>query len=155
MKRLLALLTLLAAVLSLHAAPPFTMALGATYCRATEYGQNGAGMKLQVGLSKKLRVEPEILYFAQKKDVTTLNLNFNVHYLFPLVEGLALYPFVGPSYTHWGYEGPNASRWGANVGCGAELSVGSRFGVFAEARLQLVSHETQPIMGIGLKYRFK
>lgn len=133
---------------------PIKMALGAAYYHATEYNQHGGGLKLQVNTIANLRVEPEIIYFAQHKDVSALNVNLNVQYVKTLAKGMHLYPFAGPSYSHWGYDGqPNASRWGANIGCGAELDLIKSFTIFAETRLQFVSHETQPIFAIGLKYR--
>lgn len=129
------------------------MAVGAAYYHATEFGQHGGGVKLQLNTLFNLRLEPEIIYFAQHKDVSTLHLNLNVQYVKSLIKGFNLYPFIGPSYSHWGYDGePNASRWGFNLGCGAELDVIKPFSIFAETRLQFVSHESQPIFTIGLKY---
>ena len=149
-------LTMLATIgcFGAHAKLPFKLALGAGYYNATEYKQHGGGIKLQVTAISNFRLEPEIIYFAQHDDVSTLHLNFNVQYVKTLVKGFNLYPFVGPSYSHWGYDGkPNASRWGLNVGCGAELDVINPISIFAETRLQFVSHESQPIFAIGVKYR--
>ena len=95
-----------------------------------------------------------MIYFAEHNNTSTLNLNINLHYRLPLFDRFGIYPFIGVSYTHWGYDGPNASRWGANAGCGAEYRFSRRISMFTEVRLQLVSHETQPIVGAGLKYHF-
>ena len=137
-----------------HAKIPIKMALGAAYYNAMEYQQHGGGVKLQVNVIKNFRLEPEIIYFAQHKDVSTLNLNLNLQYVRTLIKGINLYPFAGASYSHWGYDGePNASRWGLNLGCGAELDVIKPISIFAETRLQFVSHESQPIFAVGVKYR--
>jgi len=130
------------------------MAVGVTYNYATEYHQHGIGAKLQLGIDSHWRIEPEMVYFAQSRDVTTLQLNVNVHYVQHVAGPLALYPFVGMTYSHWGYDGPNVNRWGANLGAGLELSLGRRWVALGEARFMLVKQETQAITTLGIKHLF-
>ncbi len=47
------------------------MAVGMTYGYATEYHQHGIGAKLQLGIDSHWRIEPEMIYFAQNREVTT------------------------------------------------------------------------------------
>ena len=129
-------------------------ALGLSYDFATEYRQHGLGMKFQVGIDSHWRIEPEIIYFFQSRNVTTLHLNANVQYAMPVVSTLQIYPFMGLSYSHWGYDGPNANRWGANLGAGVEVGLSDNWTAFAEFRFMLVPKETQAISAIGLKRRF-
>ena len=130
------------------------MAVGLTYDYATEYGQHGVGAKLQLGIDSHWRIEPEMIYFAQSRKVTTLQLNVNVHYVHHVAGPLAIYPFVGMTYSHWGYKGPNVNRWGANLGAGLELSLGRCWVAVGEGRFMLVKQETQAVTSLGLKHLF-
>ena len=146
----------LAAVLALSASaierPP--LAVGFTYDHASEYHQNGFGLKLQACVGSHFRLEPEMIYCTENLDVTTLHLNLNVQYVMPIARRLDIYPYVGLSYSHWGYEGPNVNRWGANLGAGIEFDLGRSWSVLAELRLQPVKSETQLLTIAGLKYSF-
>ncbi|MBP3737559.1 MAG: outer membrane beta-barrel protein [Muribaculaceae bacterium] len=157
MKHRLHILIVMVVGIALHlqAAPPVPLALGVTYNRATKHHQNGWGMKLQADLGSRLRLEPELMYFAEHHQVTTLNLSLNLHWRIPLFDHFGIYPLAGLNYSHWGYEGPNASRLGMNVGCGAEYRFMRALSGFTEVRMQLVSHESQPIFTFGLKYHFQ
>ena len=156
MRRIASMLVLAAvALLPAKAAPPLPMAFGVTYNRSIKSHQNGLGFKLVTDLGKRVRIEPEMIYFAAHDDVTALHLNINLHWRMPLFDSFTFYPLVGLSYTHWGYEGPNANRWGANLGAGAEFQFMRQLSAFTEARVLFVSHETQPIYNVGLKYHFR
>ncbi|MBR1804378.1 MAG: porin family protein [Muribaculaceae bacterium] len=152
---ILVVLVALCAALPVEASTPVPVAMGVTYNRATKHHQNGWGLKLQADLGSRLRLEPELMYFAQHHQVTTLNLSLNLHWRIPLFDQFGIYPLAGLNYSHWGYDGPNASRWGMNVGCGAEYRFMRALSGFTEARMQLVSHESQPIFTFGLKYHFR
>lgn len=152
-RRHIALMSLcLMAPLLLSARPP--MGIAGTYNFATEYQQHGVGAKLCLDVYGPWRLEPEIIYFAQYMDVTTLQLNANVHYVMPMTSRLFLYPFAGVSYSHWGYVGPDHSRWGVNLGGGAELALGRQWSVIGEFRFMLVKQETQAIPTLGIKRLF-
>lgn len=142
------------AAIELWAGPPVPLALGLTYNRATKHHQHGWGIKLQADLGHRLRLEPELMYFAEHHEVTTLDLNVNLHWRVPIFDHFDIYPLSGVNYSHWGYNGPNASRWGMNLGCGAEFRITRSLTAFTEARMQLVSHESQPIFTFGLKHHF-
>lgn len=147
----------LAAVVSLALAAQRSrqpMAVGMAYGYATEYHQHGVGAKLQLGIDSHWRIEPEMIYFAQNREVTTLQLNANVHYVQHVGGPLSLYPFVGVTYSHWGYNGPDHSRWGANLGAGLEVNLGRRWVAFGEFRFMLVKQETQAVTTLGLKHLF-
>ena len=139
---------------AVEAAPPLPMAFAATYNWSVKDHQHGFGLKLPTDLGHRLRLEPEFVYFAAHDDVTALHLNVNLHWRVPLFNAFGVYPLLGLSYSHWGYEGPNASRWGANVGCGAEYRFARRLSALTEVRLLLVSRESQPIYTFGLNYHF-
>lgn len=132
--------------------PP--MAVGLTYDYASEYHQHGFGVKLQVPVAKHLRFEPEMIYCNENREVTTLHLNFNAHYLLPIDSHLTVYPMAGISYSHWGYVGPNANRWGLNLGGGIEYPISHRWGILGELRLHAVKQETQVVSTLGIKYNF-
>ncbi len=152
LKHLAVLALCLMAALQLNARLP--MGVAATYNFASEYQQHGFGAKLCLDVFGPWRLEPEMVYFAQSDDVTTLQLNVNVHYVMPMMSRLYLYPFAGVTYSHWGYVGPDHSRWGMNLGGGAELTLGRQWSLIGEFRYMLVSHETQAITTLGIKRLF-
>lgn len=154
-KRLVTLL--LIAVTTIVAAyaierPP--LAVGFTYDYAFKHQQHGFGLKLQTRVFKSFRLEPEFIYCNEHKDVTTLHLNLNLHNVRPITPRLNLYPFMGLAYSHWGYVGPNANRWGVNLGAGLEYYLGRNWSALTELRLHGVKRETQLIYTLGLKYDF-
>lgn len=153
-KRIVTTLAIAAIAMGTQAIERPPLALGLTYDYATEYHQHGFGVKLQAPVGKHLRLEPEMIYFNENRDVTAMHLNFNVHYLMPMASHLNLYPFAGVTYSHWGYEGPNANRWGLNLGAGIEYKLSHHWGILVEARLQAIKQETQVISTMGLKYCF-
>lgn len=134
--------------------PRLRSAVAVTYDYATEYRQHGVGAKLRLGLDSHWRLEPELIYFAESRKVTTLQLNAHIHYVEHLGGPVLLYPFAGVSYSHWGYEGPNVNRWGANLGAGLELNIGRGWAVVGEFRFMLVKQETQAITTVGLSHSF-
>ncbi len=154
MKRLALLLFASVAMLCASAIERPPLAIGFSYDYASEYGQSGFGIKLQGRIGNHIRIEPEMIYMGERKDVTTLHLNLNVHYVMPVVQRLSLYPFAGLGYSHWGYVGPNVNRWGLNLGAGLEYNIGRNWDVFGELRLHAVKQETQVLTALGLKYNF-
>lgn len=154
MKRFALFLALSLAVLAAGAVERPPLAVGFTYNYATEYSHSGFGLKLQGRLGSHIRIEPEMIYMFENKDVTTLHLNLNVHYLMPMASRLNVYPFAGLGYSHWGYVGPNANRWGLNLGAGVEYNLGRNWEILGELRLQAVKSETQVLTTLGLKYNF-
>lgn len=154
MKRLALLLVASLAMLCAGAVERPPLAIGFTYNYATEYKQSGFGLKLQGRVGHHLRIEPEMIYMFENKDVTTLHLNLNVHYVMPMASRLNIYPFAGLGYSHWGYVGPNSNRWGLNLGAGVEYNLGRNWEFLGELRLQAVKSETQVLTTLGLKYNF-
>lgn len=148
------IIVLLALALPVIAAARQPRAVALTYDYATEYRQHGLSAKLQLGVDSHWRIEPELIYFAEKREVTSLMMDLNLQYVQPIVSQLSLYPFAGVSYSHWGYEGPNKSRWGANLGAGLELGLGRNWMAVGELRYLLVSNETEAVATVGLKYLF-
>ncbi|MBQ7689744.1 MAG: outer membrane beta-barrel protein [Muribaculaceae bacterium] len=152
LRHLLLAVSLAWTAIATHAAAPLPLSLGVSYDRSIKSHQNGYGFQLTADLGSRFRLQPEFIYLTEHAGVATLQLNLNAHWRVPLFDSFGIYPLAGLSYSHWGYDGPNASRWGMNAGCGAEYTFGSRITLFTEVRLLVVSHETQPIYTAGLKY---
>ncbi len=130
------------------------LALGLTYDYAFKHQQNGFGIKLQANIFKGFRLEPEIIYCNEHKDVTTLHLNLNLQNVRPITSRLNLYPYIGLAYSHWGYVGPNENRLGVNLGAGLEYNLGRNWEALTELRLHGIKKETQLLYTLGLKYNF-
>ncbi len=153
MKRLSIILVALCATL-MASAVELPMAVGVTHNYASEYNQHGLGVKLQAGLPHNLRLEPELIYSFERKDVSTLHVNLNLHYVVPVASSFNLYPFVGLSYSHWNYIGPDDDHVGVNLGAGLEYDLGNDWSILGELRYQAIRSESQAITSIGVKYNF-
>ena len=152
MKRIALTLIAVAAFMAAHAFDRPRMAAALTYNYASSYDQHGFGLRLQVPVGNHFRIEPEFIYFTQRKEVATLNLNCNLHYVMPMTSQVNIYPYLGFSYSHWGYPGPNANRIGVNIGAGVEYNINARWGVLGEMRGQLMKKESQFVGILGVKY---
>ncbi len=131
-----------------------SMSVAGNYAYATKHKQHGFALKFAYEINDHFRLEPEMMYFATNHDASTLDLTLNVHYLFPIVEHLRAYPTAGINYSHWTYEGPDESRVGVVLGGGAEYWISASWAIMFEQRFQLVSHESQSLTSLGVRYSF-
>lgn len=129
------------------------MAVAVDYNYAYKHEQSGVGLKFLYAFTDNWRVEPEVMYLAKNEGVSTLNLSLNAHYVLPLASRVGVYALAGINYSHWGLTGPDEDRVGANLGAGVEMRF-NPVGIFAEHRFQLVSHESQNITSVGLRFYF-
>ena len=58
-------------------------------------GQFGIGVKLQLGLVDQLRGDVATDLFFKKKDISIVDVNANLHYVFPVASGFNVYPLAG------------------------------------------------------------
>lgn len=93
-----------------------------------------------------------------------LDLNVNLHYLFPVGKGVKIYPLFGLTLANWmldiddvllGYDvDDNECRFGVNLGGGMEFDLGRNWAINLEGKYQLVSDFDQGVISLGAVYRF-
>lgn len=146
------------------------MAAGVNVAYGTKDGFSnfGIGAKFQYNFTDALRIEPSATYFFEKDYTKMWDVNVNIHYLFNVVEKLSLYPLAGVSlvgakaeidgFEYGGYEieGASASetKFGANLGAGAQYWLTESFALNFEAKYQLVSDFDRPVFSLGGVFKF-
>lgn len=151
------------------------MALSAAFLFAQEKGDMGAGVNLSYGtkdgfsnfgigakyqynILDNLRIEPSANYFLKKDYVSMWDINANMHYLFSLGESFRLYPLAGVALVGVkvgeGEYSASDSKFGFNIGGGAEYLLTEQFALNLEIKYQIVSDFDRPIFSLGAAYKF-
>lgn len=175
LRKVLFMAVMLMAAFTLQAQEKGDMAAGANLSYGTKDGYNnfGVGAKFQYNLTDALRLEPSATYFFKKDYLSMWDINVNLHYLFPLGEKFSIYPLAGVSLLgakadyddwvddvleEWGVEGGGGSssetKFGANLGAGAQYWLTSGFALTFEVKYQLVSDFDRPVFTLGGAFRF-
>ncbi len=165
----------------------FTLLLGSAYAQkgrqaigfglsyGTEIESLGLGVKYQYNITNPIRLEPSFNYFIKNDGISMLDLNVNLHYLFPVSRSVNLYPLFGFTFADWifdmgdgvdidvsgdhihvdkGGDNHNECRVGVNIGGGADFALTNNWVMNFEIRYQLVSDFDQAVFNLGLAYRF-
>ncbi|MBE6288248.1 MAG: porin family protein [Mediterranea massiliensis] len=146
------------------------MAAGVNVAYGTKDGFSnfGIGAKLQYNLTDALRIEPSATYFFKKDFVSMWDANVNLHYLISIAEKFSVYPLAGISlvgvkaevdgFSFGGYEieGASASetKFGANLGAGAQYWLTETFALNFDFKYQLVSDFNRPVFSLGGVFKF-
>ncbi len=146
------------------------MAAGVNVAYGTKDGFSnfGLGAKFQYNLTDAIRIEPSATYFLKKDNISMWDVNVNLHYLFNVAEKFTLYPLAGVSlvgvkasydgFEYGGYEieGGSASdsKFGFNVGAGAQYWLTETFGLNFDFKYQIVSEMDRPVFSLGGVFKF-
>ncbi len=146
------------------------LAAGANVSYGTKDGFSnfGIGAKLQYNLTDAIRIEPSATYFLKKDYISMWDVNVNLQYLFNVADKLTFYPLAGVSlvgvkaeydgFEFAGYEigGGSASdsKFGFNVGVGAQYWLTEIFALNFDAKYQIVSDFDRPVFSLGGVYKF-
>ncbi len=94
MKRLLLIVTLASIFMGAQAqSGAKSLMLKAGY--QTDYERFGIGLEGRYGLTDKIRLAPDVVFFFPNNHTTGLDINLNAHYVFDIQDGLSLYPLAG------------------------------------------------------------
>ena len=116
----------------------------------------GIGLKGQYGFTDQIRGEASFNYFLKKDHVTEFDINLNVQYVFTFGE-FGVYPFAGVSLQSASPDyGDSESKFGANVGAGAEYSITEKIKLNLEFTYKTGSNEfwDRSLIGVGASYKF-
>lgn len=160
--------------LSVQAQEKGEMAAGANIAYGVKDGFSnfGIGAKFQYNFTDALRIEPSITYFFKKDYTTMWDVNVNLHYLFSVAEKFKIYPLAGISmvgikvkydydgFDYGGYQIPGGSisdsttKFGINLGAGAQYWLTETIGLNLDIKYQIVSEFDRPVFSIGGVYKF-
>lgn len=136
------------------------MAAGVNVSYGTKDGFSniGIGGKFQYNLTDAIRIEPSANYFLKKDYVSMWDANVNVHYLFNVAEKLTVYPLAGASLVgvkvDLGEDSASESKFGFNVGAGAQYWLTETFGLNFDFKYQMVSDFDRPVFSLGAVFKF-
>lgn len=94
----------------------------------TEFKRFLVGIEGRYFLNNNIRLAPDVAVLFPKDRVTGLDVNVNLHYVFPIEGGLAFYPLVGGAMLNNRFnpkEGDSTSwtDFGLNLGAGLQYDI--------------------------------
>jgi outer membrane protein X len=104
-------------------------------------------------------LEPSINYFFENDGLDMFDINANAHYIFPMASNVRVYPLAGFSFSKWsanagdGWE-VSTSKFGVNLGGGAEFDISDNLMMNFELKYQLISKFDQSVISMGVAYMF-
>ena len=161
MKKILLSLVCMLGVAFAASAESGDLELGVQLGHASADNQEGIGVKLQVGLTDEFRLEPSFNYYFRNNDVSSWDINLNLHYLFDVTENINVYPLAGIFYSGWkmhGFAGlvddGTLSRFGADLGGGVDFAVSSSVSLTGELKYMFMKDFSQLVTSVGVKFKF-
>ncbi len=128
-----------------------------------EFSNIGIGAKFQYSFTDHLRVEPAFTYYLKKDYISVWDFMANVHYLILKPENkFNFYPAAGlgvvgvkVSIKELGEDfSASSTKFGFNIGGGAEYKLSEAFSLGAEIKYHIVSGFNHAVIQVGVKYNF-
>ncbi len=171
MKKLILLVAAVVAFAANAQAQKGAMAGGAqiAFGSGDSFSNTGIGVKFQYNVMDQLRAEPSFTYYLKKDNVGMWDFSLNAHYLFPVMDGLNLYPLAGLSMFGVSVSIPeidlgplgtigggseSSSEIGLNIGGGADYALTENIAVGGEIRMKMGGDWSRTIIAIGAIYKF-
>jgi len=128
----------------------------------------GLGVRLLYGINENIRFDLSDHYYFKKEYKYLDDLNLNVHYLFDVADNLQVYPLAGVTLLLWKVEFDDYnfqtdtwfknsfsdSKFGVNLGGGAQYALTDQLLLNGELKFQLISDTNQLVISAGLIYKF-
>ena len=153
MKKLIVLMSMMLCMAGNAMAQKDIKAVGVHLNYGTKIESFSLGVKFQQNITNEIRLEPSMNYYFANKGIDMLDVNFNVHYLFPMASNIRLYPLVGLTFERWDV-GNIKNRLGVNMGAGAEFDIADNWMMNFELKQKLVKKYNQSVFSVGLSYMF-
>lgn len=153
MKKLILLMGMMLYIMGNAMAQKGIKSVGIQLNYGTEIESFSLGAKYQQNVTDEIRLEPSMNYYFANKGIDMLDLNFNVHYLFPMASNIRLYPIVGITFERWDI-GKIKNRLGSNIGAGAEFDIADKWMMNFELKYKFVKHFDQSVFNVGIAYMF-
>ena len=141
---------------------------GVEFAYAGKMEAFGLGVRLLYGINENIRLDLSDHYYFKKEYKYLDDLNLNVHYLFDVADNLQLYPLAGVTLLLWKVEFDDYnfqtdtwfknsfsdSKFGVNLGGGAQYALTDQLMLNSEVKFQLISDTNQLVLSAGLIYKF-
>lgn len=115
------------------------------------------GAEGRYGFTNEIRGAADVLFVFPKDHVTGLDVNVNVHYVFPIADGLDLYPLAGLNVANYrfSYKGftNSGTNFGFNIGAGADYALSAKTYLNAEFKYAFSKGDYASLMfGYGIRF---
>ncbi|NDV94472.1 porin family protein [Dysgonomonas sp. 521] len=125
----------------------------------TEIKRFGLGVEGRYFLTNNIRLAPGVTFLFPKDRVTGLDVDVNVHYVFPIPGGMAFYPFIGGAMLNnrkSPKEGDSVSTtdFGFNIGAGGQYDVTENGYVNFEFKYTFIEGADPAYFMLGYGIRF-
>lgn len=117
------------------------------------------GLDYRYNVTDEFRLTPSLTHFVKNDGLSAWAIDMNAHYVFKLSEMFGFYPLGGLSLSFWKASlgknvSANETRFGANVGLGAELYATDKVTVGLEAKYNIIKDLDQAMIGVRVGYNF-
>lgn len=127
----------------------------------TEAKRFGLGVEGRYFFTDNIRVAPGVTFLFPKNRVMGLDVDINVHYVFPIQSGLSVYPFIGGAMLNnrWSSNIDNVDSvsntdFGFNIGAGVQYDVTDNGYVNFEFKYTFVDGTDPAYFMLGYGIRF-
>lgn len=130
----------------------------------TEFKRLGLGVEGRYFLTNNIRLAPGVTVLFPKDRVTGLDVDVNVHYVFPIQGGLAFYPFIGGAMLNnrmskqtigdVEFDSQSTTDFGFNIGAGVQYDVTDNGYVNFEFKYTFVEGSDPAYFMLGYGIRF-
>lgn len=112
------------------------------------------GVDYRYNITDQVRLAPSLTYFVKNDGLSSFAIDMNAHYVFRLSDMFGFYPLAGLNLSFWDVAGYNATRFGANIGLGAELYATDKITVGLEVKYNIIKTFDQALLGVRVGYNF-
>jgi len=118
------------------------------------------GVESRYNITDQIRLAPDVQFLFPKNKATGLDVNFNVHYDFPIADGLRLYPLAGVAMMNNRWSGDSNSGsvsttdFGFNIGGGVLYDLASDAFVDFQFKYTFTENVDPAYFTIGYGIRF-
>lgn len=163
MKKLIMMLMLVAVSLGAFAqAQKGASSAGLTIGYGFDSENATIGVDYRYCITDAVRLAPSLTYFVKDAGVSAWAIDLNAHYVIKLSEMVGFYPLAGldlsfwkVDWGHWGHNiSSNETRFGANIGLGAEIYASRDLTVGLEAKYNIIKDLDQFLIGVRVGYNF-
>lgn len=117
------------------------------------------GIDYRYNITDEIRIAPSLSYYVKNDNHSTWALDLNAHYVVKLSEMFGFYPLAGLDLSFWKWDlgqklSLNETRFGVNVGLGAEVYATESLSVGFEVKYNIIKNYDQAILGVRVGYTF-
>lgn len=116
------------------------------------------GLDYRYCIFDNFRINPSLTYNVKNDFLSAWAIDLNAHYVFNLSDWFGFYPLAGLDLSFWkasnGQVSYNETRFGANIGLGAEFYATKEFTIGAEFKYLGIKDLGRPMIGFRLGYNF-